>query len=106
MTEQDWENERHHEDITQDCFRMSGKKSIPVTLKMTLKAKNLLIEEYPLASRDLTFENGYWWLRTKVKDLAGVRRFYLGLSDQIQIADSTELEDYIRKHIQKHLKCI
>ena len=106
MTEQDWENEHHHEDIKQDCFRMSGKETIPVTLKMTLKAKNLLIEEYPLASRDITFENGYWWLQTTVKDLAGVGRFYLGLSDQIQIVDSIELEDYIRKHIQKHLKCI
>ena len=102
----DWQHEDKHEIIETDCFRMAGKEDIPITLKMTLKAKNLLIEEYPLASRDLTFENGYWWLQTKVKDLAGVGRFYLGLSDQIQIVDSIELEDYIRKHIQKHLKCI
>jgi hypothetical protein len=82
---------------------MSGKETIPVTLKMTLKAKNLLIEEYPLASRDITFENGYWWLQTTVKDLAGVGRFYLGLSDQIRLVESPELERHVRKHVETHL---
>lgn len=103
MTEQDWENERHHEDITQDCFRMSGKESIPVTLKMTLKAKNLLIEEYPLSQKHVTYEDGHWYLRTTVKDLAGVGRFYLGLSDQIRLVESPELERHVRKHVETHL---
>lgn len=38
VTEDDWENECMHEDITQDCFRMNGKERIPISLKMTLKA--------------------------------------------------------------------
>ena len=92
-----------HEDITQDCFRMNGKEKIPVTLKMTLKAKNLLVEEYPLASRDLSFEDGYWWLRTTVKDLAGVGRFAIGLADQIEIVDSPTLEEYIAGFTLNHL---
>jgi predicted DNA-binding transcriptional regulator YafY len=103
MTEQDWENERHHEDITQDCFRMSGKDAIQVTLKMTLKAKNLLIEEYPLSQKHVTYEDGHWYLRTTVKDLAGVGRFYLGLSDQIRLVESPELERHVRKHVETHL---
>ena len=70
---------------------------------MTLKAKNLLIEEYPLASRYLTFENGDWWLRTKVKDLAGVGRFVIGLADQIDAVDSPELTSYILNFSKKHL---
>ena len=98
-----WEHEEQHEVISPDCFRMNGKESTSVTLKMTLLAKNLLIEEYPLSSRDLTYEDGYWWLRTNVKSMAGVGRFYLGLSDQIEILDSPELVSYIREHVKKNL---
>ena len=98
-----WEHEEQHEVISPDCFRMNGKESTLVTLKMTLMAKNLLIEEYPLSARDLTYEDGYWWLRTNVKSMAGVGRFYLGLSDQIEILDSPELVSYIREHVKKNL---
>ena len=98
-----WEHEDKHEVIAPDCFRMNGKESTSVTLKMTLLAKNLLIEEYPLSSRDLTYEDGYWWLRTNVKSMAGVGRFYLGLSDQIEIIQSPELVSFVRNHIRKNL---
>lgn len=82
---------------------MNGKDSFEVTLKMTLKAKNLLIEEYPLSQKDIYLENGSWILKTKVKDLAGVGRFYLGLSDQIEIIQSPELVSFVRNHIRKNL---
>lgn len=99
----DWQYEEKHEKIETDCFRMAGKEDIPVTLKMTLKAKNLLIEEYPLSQRDIYLENGSWILKTTVKDLAGVGRFYLGLSDQIEIIQSPELVSFVRNHIRKNL---
>jgi predicted DNA-binding transcriptional regulator YafY len=102
----EWEHEDQHEVIEPDCFRMNGKENIPVTLKMTLKAKNLLVEEYPLASRDLTFEDGYWLLRTTVKDLAGVGRFVIGLADQIEIVESLELCEYIWNFTNNHLNII
>ena len=99
----EWEHEDKHEVIEPDCFRMNGKENIPVTLKMTLKAKNLLVEEYPLSAYKLTYEDGYWWFRAIVKNLAGVGRFYLGLSDQIEIIDSPKLVSYISEHVKKNL---
>ena len=51
-----WQYEKKHGRIETDCFRMTGKEDIPVTLKMTLKAKNLLIEEYPLASKYVSYD--------------------------------------------------
>ncbi|MBR2856937.1 MAG: WYL domain-containing protein [Bacteroidales bacterium] len=99
----DWQYEDKHEVIEPDCFRMNGKQSSNVTLRMTLKAKNLLIEEYPLSLKDVIQEGGYWYLKTEVKDLAGVGRFYLGLSDQISIVDSPELTEYVKRHIRKNL---
>lgn len=99
----EWEFEEKHEVIDPDCFRMNGKESIPVTLRMTLMAKNLLIEEYPLSMRDISYKDGYWLLNTVVKDLAGVGRFYLGLSDQIEIIDSPKLESYVKRRVRKDL---
>ena len=99
----DWQYEDKHEVIEPDCFRMNGKQSFNVTLRMTLKAKNLLIEEYPLSLKGVIQEGGYWYLKTEVKDLAGVGRFYLGLSDQISIVDSPELTEYVKRHIRKNL---
>ena len=99
----DWRHEGKHEIIETDCFRMAGKEDIPVTLKMTLKAKNLLIEEYPLASRYVTYDGQNWWFKGNVKNLAGVGRFTLGLADQITVTDTPVLKDYIRRFAQEHI---
>ena len=99
----DWQYEENHERIETDCFRMTGKEDIPVTLKMTLKAKNLLIEEYPLASKHVSYDGMDWWFKGNVKDLAGVGRFILGLADQIRIIDTKSLENYIKSFALKHI---
>lgn len=100
----DWKHEDKHEKIETDCFRMAGKEDIPVTLKMTLKAKNLLIEEYPLASKYISYDGKDWWFKGNVKDLAGVGRFVIGLADQIQVIGSEELVNYIRDFSNNFLK--
>ena len=99
----DWQNEDKHENIEADCFRMTGKDDIPVTLRMTLKAKNLLVEEYPLSSRHLSFDGEYWWFRANVKDLSGVGRFVIGLADQINVINSSRLQDYIINFMSEYL---
>lgn len=91
----DWQHENKHEKIETDCFRMTGKEDIPVTLKMTLRAKNLLIEEYPLASKYVTYDGQSWWFKGNVKDLAGVGRFVIGLADQINVIHSSRLKEFI-----------
>lgn len=99
----DWQYEDKHENIETDCFRMAGKEDIPVTLKMTLKAKNLLVEEFPLASKYVSYDGKYWWFKGNVKDLAGVGRFVIGLADQIEIMNSPILKVYLKSFIKKHL---
>lgn len=103
VTLTDWQHEDKHEIIETDCFRMAGKEDIPVTLKMTLKAKNLLIEEYPLSSKYISFDGEHWWFKGNVKELAGVGRFTLGLADQITVTDTPVLKDYIRRFAQEHI---
>ena len=99
----DWQHEHQHGKIETDCFRMSGNEDIPVTLKMTLKAKNLLIEEYPLSSKYISFDGEHWWFKGNVKDLAGVGRFVIGLADQIDVVNTHQLTMYINKFIYTYL---
>ena len=100
----DWQHEDKHEKIETDCFRMTGKEDIPVTLKMTLKAKNLLIEEYPLASKYVSYDGQSWWFKGNVKDLAGVGRFVIGLADQMDIIDSPALVNYLKIFTERNLR--
>mgnify|MGYP003557476726 FL=1 len=100
----DWQHEDKHEIIETDCFRMAGKEDIPVTLKMTLKAKNLLIEEYPLASKYISYDGQSWWFKGNVKDLAGVGRFVIGLADQMDIINSPALVNYLKIFTERNLR--
>jgi hypothetical protein len=83
---------------------MAGKEDIPVTLKMTLKAKNLLIEEYPLSSKYISYDGKSWWFKGNVKDLAGVGRFVIGLADQMNIIDSPGLVKHLKSFIDTNLQ--
>ena len=100
----EWENEDKHEVISPDCFRMTGKEDIPVRLKMTLKSKNLLVEEYPLSAKYISYDGEWWWFSAKVKNLAGVGRFVIGLADQIDVIDSPALINYLKKYTERNLR--
>ena len=92
-----WENERMHFVEEPDAFHMTGPEEIPVKLGLGIMAKNLLIEEYPLAAKDLHRTNsGKWILDTKVRDMAGIGRFVLGLADRVEIIKAPELVEYLK----------
>lgn len=101
--DEDWEFEGSHRRQSTDIFRMSGKTAKPIKLRLGLRAKNLLLEEYPLAAKDITRKGKYWILETGVYDFAGVCRFYLGLADDIEIQDSPELEAYVLEYTKRHV---
>lgn len=99
-----WTNEDKHQKSKTDCFRMSSFEQTPVKLELSLRAKNLLLEEYPLAQTDLKEVGGRWILDTMVSNMAGVGRFVIGLADEVKIINSPALEDYIRKFVNNYLK--
>lgn len=99
-----WANEQKHQKSKTDCFRISSFEQTPVKLELSLMAKNLLIEEYPMAEQDLRKEDGKWVLETMVSGMEGVGRFVMGLATEVKIINSPELENYIREFIEKHLK--
>ena len=103
VLDDNWSNEDKHCKSKTDCFRMSGFEQTPVKLEMGIMAKNLLLEEYPLAEKDLRKEGDRWILETTVSDMAGVGRFVIGLAHDINVIDSPELKLYIRNFIQKNI---
>lgn len=98
-----WTNEDKHQKSKTDCFRMSSFEQTPVKLELSLRAKNLLLEEYPLAKTDLKETGGKWILDTMVSDMAGVGRFVIGLADEVKIIDSPALMEYIKTFVNNYL---
>ena len=100
--DEDWEFEGSHRRQSTDVFRMSGKSPKKIKLRLGIRAKSLLLEEYPLAAKDITRKGAYWILETGVYDYAGVCRFYLGLMDDIKIVDSKEFSEYVDNYISSN----
>ncbi|MGN1215103.1 MAG: WYL domain-containing protein [Candidatus Cryptobacteroides sp.] len=82
-----------------------------IRMRMKISALNCLLEEYSDA-KNLPEEELYqespdsWILDTRLHGLEGVRRFYLGLADQIEILDtedSEELKEAIRDFVTGNL---
>lgn len=100
LTDSEWQYADKHREGYIDIFRMTGFEQQGVRLKLGMLARNLLVEEYPLSERDIMQESeGRWLLDTKVCNYRGIGRFVMGLMDDIDIVDSPEFEEYIRRHI-------
>lgn len=100
LTDREWQYEDKHREGYIDIFRMTGFEQQGVRLKLGMLARNLLVEEYPLAERDIKpIDDTSWLLDTKVCNYLGIGRFVMGLMDDIEIVDSPEFEEYIRRHI-------
>lgn len=99
-----WQHANKHQEGYIDIFRMTGFAEHRVCLKLGMLAHNLLVEEYPLAERDITpTKDGHWMLDTKVCNYVGVGRFVLGLLDDIEIVDSPEFDTYITELLEKYV---
>ena len=104
VMDEDWTNEARHQKSKTDCFRFSGYEQTPIKLEMSMMAKNLLIEEYPLAEPDIRKEGDKWILETMVSGMEGVGRFVIGLAHEIQVIDSPALENYINHFANNYLR--
>lgn len=101
----EWQYRHQHKIGFIDAFRMSGYNTERVRLRLSLKARNLLIEEFPLAEKDVAkVDITHWKLDTKIADYKGIGRFVMGLLDDIEIVDSPEFEKYIKDELKKICK--
>jgi predicted DNA-binding transcriptional regulator YafY len=97
-----WECERLHRSKPVDIFRNTGDLNKRVECVLTLKAKNLLIEEYPLSERFLTKQSGtHFLLQAPVAKYEGPGRFVMGLCDDIEPLGDDGFLEYLKILIDK-----
>ncbi len=101
LTGEGWKHEDKHQTGFVDVFRFSSYEKIPVKLELSLMAKNLLTEEYPLAEQHIEEKGDNRYLfEAEVASLAGVGRFVLGLIDEVTIHYPESLKRYLKQKIR------
>lgn len=90
-----WKFEDKHEEQPIDSFRMSGSPLEHVRLKLTLRAKNLLTEEYPVTGVEVTQVKRSWFWEGDVNSLEGIGRFVLGLPQDVSIEEGPRLKAWL-----------
>lgn len=99
-----WENAEKHKIGYMDCFRISSQEKIPIQLKLNMRARNLLIEEYPLSEKDISeTENNTFFFNSYVCNFLGVGRFVLGLMDDIVVVSPIDLKQYLNSKIKNRI---
>jgi proteasome accessory factor C len=84
-----------------DAFRMAGDEEIMIKLSLSLKAYNLLTEEYPRAEAFCQKQaNGTYLFEAAVYSLYGVGRFVLGLPEDVQVLAPQMFKDFLNARIR------
>lgn len=97
-----WQYARLHNTPFMDAFRMSAPAPIAIVkASLSLKACNLITEEFPLAEKCITQVNDHYELNIPVANFNGIGRFVMGLPGQIEIAEPIELKNFIKKQAEK-----
>jgi len=97
-TETDWKFKERHEKIVTDSFRFSSTSLYEVTLKLSMIAANLLVEEYPLTTDKIErISDTEYIYKDKVCSYEGVGRFVLGLCNEIEIIDCPLFLKFLKK---------
>lgn len=100
-----WRFEEKHQKPFTDIFRVSAvKPHTNVELLLSLRAYNLLIEEYPSAAAFIKKENRHYRVKFPVAGYHGVGRFVLGLLDEIEIIKPVNFKKHLQKQIKNFLK--
>ena len=102
-----WESEALHKMLPVDIFRISGTEQTRVTLKMTIRASELLKEEYPLSEKYITQTgDSEFTLDAPVNSFDGAGRFVMGLSDEVVVIGPENFKKYLQKKAARFLNDI
>ncbi len=95
-TNEVWKCEHRHKVGEIDVFRGYGNEMLPITLLLDVTSYGYLIDEYPLAKKDVQkFGDVHYLLKTKVSNYKQVVRFICGLPGHVNIIDTPDLEMFL-----------
>lgn len=97
-----WTEESKHHRSGMDVFRMTGDEPIHIVLRMSLRAKSLLEEEYPLSAKCVRRGADGWILETDIFQFQGATRFIAGLLEEIEIIEGDALKAHLQEYGRKY----
>ncbi len=102
LINRDWENEQHHKILFTDAFKISSIEPVAmVKARLSLKAYNLLIEEYPLSRQFIKEETKGYDLKIPVAGFAGIGRFVMGLPGEIEVLGTKGFKEFLKEERKK-----
>lgn len=102
ILQKSWEHENDHKSEDTDIFRITGVEKIKVKLILTLRAANLLVEEYPMAEEFIKpADNQQFVFSGWVRSYEGIGRFILGLMDEVVVLVPQKLKTFLNYKIRK-----
>jgi len=100
-----WQFESEHQAPFTDAFRMSSLHKTNIRLSLSLRAANLMIEEYPLTQTFLKpVTDNEWQFDGWVCGFDGIGRFIMGLAEDVKIIKTNELSLFIKNRMIKALQ--
>ena len=101
-----WRDEHRHAPRPVDAFRMSGKgKPIEtVRLRLTLRAKNLLSEEFPMAGLQIARDAHGWYWEGGINAPEGVGRFVLSLPRDVTVEKGRKLKKWVLEEMEEGVR--
>ena len=106
ILDQDWSEEKRHKKQKLDVFGTAGHTTINVKVMMTLRVKNRLLDEHPMAIRKVKRlgDTSMWLLDTEVCGYRELTRFCQGFMDEVEILEGEGLMEYMIRFIDEQLK--
>lgn len=99
-----WTFEYLHQLPFSDAFRMSASEPIAqVRATLSLKACNLIQEEYPISKKYLKKVHQQYLLDIPIADFHGIGRFVLGLPGDIIVESPQEFKDFLEEMKEKYI---
>ncbi|MFT3740412.1 MAG: WYL domain-containing protein [Breznakibacter sp.] len=100
ITDIPWRHQHLHSKGFVDVFRISSNQQTHVKLALTMRAKSLLEEEYPLSERHISLlPDGRYLFEAPVCAFDGVGRFIMGLCNEVEVLKPMELKQFVRERM-------
>lgn len=97
MLPEPWENTDKHHALPMDVFRISSAEKTDIKLQLSVRAAELLREEYPIAEQYIKqLDDKHFTFEAPVSNFDGVGRFVMGLCNEIRVVYPNDLKEFIR----------
>lgn len=104
-TDQSWKFESHHNVMNTDPFRIVTNQQVNVHLRLSVGARNELLERYPLTKRyiEQTSDSNFFDFQANVNhNFFGLSNFILGFYHlDIEVIAPDSLREHLRREVEK-----